>query len=52
MTSGEGDVDAYAETARNLEKSGHILAAVRTGGSYTHSRSGTQYVIDGIVQDV
>ena len=52
MTSGEGDVDARAETARNLEKSGHILAAVRTGGSYTHSRSGTQYVIDGIVQDV
>ena len=52
MTSGEGDVDARAETARNLEKSGRILAAVRTGGSYTHSRSGTQYVIDGIVQDV
>ena len=51
MTSGDGDVDARAETARNLEASGGILAAVRTGGSYT-SRKGKQYVIDGIVQDV
>ena len=51
MTSGDGDVDARAETARNLEVSGGILAAVRTGGSYT-SRKGKQYVIDGIVQDV
>ena len=51
MKSGEGDGDAYAESARNLEKSGHILAAVRIGGNYT-GHSGKRYVIDGIVQDV
>ena len=51
MPSGEVDGDAYAETARNLQESGRILTAVRTGGSHT-GRNGTQYVIDGIVQDV